>query len=38
VAAKTFNAQGIQTGGFGYINANSVAGRRNDQLIAWVTF
>ena len=38
LASTTRNAQGVLTGGFGWINANSVSGQRNGQLIARFTF
>ena len=38
LASTTRNAQGVLTGGFGWINANSVSGQRNGQVIARFTF
>lgn len=29
-----YNSQGVPTSGFGYINANNIAGQRNGQLVA----
>jgi hypothetical protein len=34
LATPTYNAQGVPTSGFGYINANGIAGARNGQLVA----
>jgi hypothetical protein len=34
LATTTMNAAGIVTGGFGYINATSVAGQRSGQMLA----
>jgi hypothetical protein len=34
----TYNAQGIPTGGFGYINALSTGGQRNGQVVARFEF
>jgi hypothetical protein len=38
LAAVTYNGQGLLSGGFGYINSNSVSGQRNGQLIGRFTF
>jgi hypothetical protein len=32
LAAVTYTGQGLLSGGFGYINSNSVSGQRNGQL------
>jgi hypothetical protein len=37
-ATPTYNAQGIPTGGFGYINALSTGGQRNGQVVARLQF
>jgi hypothetical protein len=37
-ATPTYNAQGIPTGGFGYINALSTGGQRNGQVVARFEF
>jgi len=34
LATPTYNAQGVPTSGFGYINANAISGARNGQLVA----
>jgi len=38
LATTTTNAQGVLTGGFGYINPTSVGGERTGQLVARVQF
>ena len=37
-APATFNSAGVPTGGFGYINGNSVNNQRNGQLVARFQF
>ena len=36
--STTVNAQGVYTGGFGYINASTVGGERTGQLVARIQF
>ena len=38
LATQTFNSNGVVTGGFGYINATSIAGQRSGQLLARFQF
>jgi hypothetical protein len=38
LATPTYNAAGLLTGGFGYINANNIGGQRNGQLVARLRF
>jgi hypothetical protein len=38
LATQTYNAQGVPTGGFGYINALATAGQRNGQVVARFEF